>query len=484
MFTRRMAALVLALLLVACEGESDPGTSGPSPRVPVRTPDSSPSDAPGPVIALVGTMSGREGWRGEDAFEGADVAIQSLNQDKDEDRLPFQLVTLDDEGRPELATQLVEEIAADPRVVGIVYAGPPSGLAPAAPTLARVGVPAIICYGDLYSAKALRSYLFQMSPPLLWQARRHAAYISRDRRYRRVGFLSQNSMDGDTAADVVPDALRDRGIRDLHVARFEAGAEWGPLLERMERRRVEALMIHGGPTVLPDLVAALRERGAVYRNTAAARTVSAPRRIRRRERRTGDRRPWRPQILAFDQAIRVTSADLPPGTVASDSYSRGVHYLPLPSLKRFRDDFRDWWDAEPLGWERRAFDAVSALGWAAGRTARDADVARTLETLEGRRFGGLDVRFGPDDHTAAEEQSMGLWVVPSPERRVRERDRLPDGLPWVMLGRGFSTNGQRTDIFPKDWDLLFRDPPPKNGPGPRIGTGRFGVTTPRRDPVH
>lgn len=477
MWLRRAVCAALLVVLVACDRGGEPA------GVPVRSPAASPTAPSGPVIALVGTMSGRGMWRGEDAFEGADLGVHLLNQSNRGGALPFQLVTVDDRGDPRRATELVEELAEDPRTVGIVYAGPTEGIVPAAEALSTAGIPAVVCYGDLHGAGLLRSHLFQVAPPLPWQARRHAAYIARDRRYRRVGLLSQRGRDGDTAVAATRSAVRRAGLSRPMVRRFATDDDLGPLLTDMKRRRVEALLVHGPPAAIRDVAALQRQRGSTYRTTARARTVTAPRRIRVRERR-GSRRPWRPQLMGFDLAIAPTGGRLPPGTTASDTYARGGYMLPIPSLTRFREAFANWWETDPVGWERRAFEAASMIGWAARRTMPEEDVAQTLEGLGRRRFGGLDVRFGPDGHTSVEERTVGLWVVPRGGIRLPEAERRPPEMPWAMLGRGFSRNGRRTAVLARDWSHLFRDPPPRGGRAPRIGTARFGVTTPRRDPVH
>jgi hypothetical protein len=124
------------------------------------------------------------------------------------------------------------------------------------------------------------------------------------------------------------------------------------------------------------------------------------------------------------------------------------------------------------------------IGWAALRTDRGGDVAATLERLRGARYGGLDITLGPDDHTAVEQTTIGLWTIPRAGITVPERDRLPGSLPWVPLARTFSIDGERTDVLPQDWRALFSGPTKQNRPSPKFGRMRFGVTTPRSDPVH
>ena len=469
--------LLVSLGLTAC----DPG---PTETFPARSPAPTPESSEGPVIGVVGSMSGANNVRGSDAFEGADLAVHLLNQERRDAELPFALVTLDDKGDAEEATRLVEQLAADERTVGIVYAGPPEGLPPAADTLEAAGIPAFIVNGDLYSARLLRPALFQASPPLLWQARRISSYLTVDRRYRRLGAIVSRGLQGDTALASLRSTLP--GNVRLFPLRYTAGEDpdFSDAVQRLKRRQVEAIVVEGSNLNLLGVSRSLAERGAEYTTTAAARTVTAPRssrggRIRR------DLRGWAPQLAAFDEAIYpLETAQLPPGTVVSETYARGVYYLPVPEFRRFRADFQAWWDAAPLGWERRSYEAVSLLGWAFRRTEPDENLIRTLEQVSEARFGGIRITLGPDDHTTVEQTAVGLWVVPRAGIEVPERRSLPESLPWVPLGRGFSTNGVRSDIFPEDWKALFRNPPPPLGPGPRIGTARFGVRTGRRDPVH
>lgn len=464
---RRVAAagLVVALALTACDsGDPDEGT-------PMRRPVSSPASEDTTIVGLVGTMTGDDAWRGEDAFEGADLAVHQLNRGDDERE--YELVTLDDEGDAGRATQLVMDLALNERVAGIVYAGPPEALPSAEAALEEGGVPALLCYGDLYSARLLKPNLFQVSPPYLWQARRIASYLYRDRRYARVGLLVPQNLSGRTARQSFAAAARAFRRRFAAVATYRPGETMGTQLTALERARVQAIVVDGNAEGVATALQQLESNDAAYRTSATARK---PRR--------GE---WRPQVAVFDSGMspRIVPGLVPPGTVASDDYARGAHYLPVPSLSAFRDAFEDWWGEPPLGWERRAYEATHMIGWATARAvADDTSIPNAMESLRRRRFGGLDLVLGPDDHTAVNQPQVGLWVVPKPGVRVPERERLPESMPWVPLARGFSIDGETTDVAARDWRFLFRKAPPPKAPSPKNGRWRFGVTTPRSDPVH
>ena len=461
-----------AALLVACDSDDPPGSGSagdPQPTAIAR--DSR-------IIGLVGTLSGPLAWRGEDAFEGADVSVGDLNRKLDGEELPFELVSLDDEGDPDQALELVEQLAESPRTVGIVYAGPPEALPLAEGALAAAGIPALLCYGDLYGARRLSAHVFQLSPSYLWQGRTLARYIAADRGYRTVGVMAEDSPDGRTATSSLRQEARRAGLRVRGAIAYDPSDEdFRGDLRALREAQVEALVVHGGPSVVASILSDLRSMGVGYTGTADARIASAP--TAQRRRRSGTRY-WQPQVMALDLAISdETDQLIPVGMIASDTYARGAHYLPVPNFERFTESFEAWWAAIPTGWELRAYDSVQAIGWAAKNASEGDDLAEVLETLDGKRFGGLPVSFGPDDHTAVDEATVGLWTLPPIDPSAPDSPRLE----WVPLARGFSINGQRTTVLPEDWRYLFTDPPPRTAPPPRISTMTFGVTSSRRDPI-
>jgi ABC-type branched-subunit amino acid transport system substrate-binding protein len=471
-----VALAMVALLSFACDrGGERPFPLGDPPPTALRQ-DSL-------VVGFVGSISGPHSWRGQDAYEGADLGVQALNRTRSAAERPFELVQLDDKGSPDRAGELIEALTNQKRVVGVVYAGPPVALPRSERVLAGAGIPAIACYGDLYGAHALTSHVFQTAPSFLWEARRLASYLLGDRGYERVGALVSPSSEGETALRALDSALRDEGGAPARRAAYEAdGTGVTRALRRLKKRRIEALVVQGEPFIFPKVSVALGAMSARYRSTSGARIASAPPPIRRRRQIRGW---WKPQVAGFDLAVSVPGSRLPEGSVGADSYARGAHYLPVPSLRRFSSAFMNWWNEEPLGWEQRAYDSVQMIGWAVRKARRDEDLALVLERMRGVRFGGLDITLGPDDHTAVSETTVGLWVHPGEEAPVPERGRESfRALPWVPLARGFSIDGQATDVLPRDWKYLFRDPPPRGAPAPRFSRMRFGVRTSTSDPIN
>lgn len=470
---RRLAgALLCVVSLVACE-PSDRGlpNAGGTPQPSATTKDSL-------VVGLVGSLSGPTSWRGEDAFEGAVMSVGVLNRHRKEGAPTIELVSLDDEGDPDRALELIEQLAESPRTIGIVYAGPPEALPNAEGTLAAAGIPALLCYGDLYGARKLSAHVFQVSPSYLWESRTLARYLGRDRGYETLGLIAEDSPDGLTAADTLRQEADRAGLRLERAVRYEPDASnFDDAIATLRDAHVEALVVQGNPDVVAGILGALRANGVRYTGTDDARIDSAPRKQRRNRKAAGY---WRPQILGFDLAIsNVTDQLVPVGMVASDTYARGAHYLPVPSFVRFTDAFEAWWDQAPTGWELRAFDAVQMIGWAQKRADDDEDLAKVLERLDGKRFGGLPVTLGPDDHTSVEQSTVGLWTLPPVSPEFPD----PTSFEWVPLARGFSIDGRRTSVLPADWRYLFNNPPPRFAPAPRFSKMSYGVISGPGDPI-
>jgi Periplasmic binding protein len=465
------SALALCLVAAAC----DFGTRD-DPR-PGRSPLPSPTGSDTHIVGLVGSVSGTDSWRGEDAIEGADLAIGLLNRALEPGERRFELLTLDDESDPRLALKYVRRTARLDRTVGVIYAGPTEALPEAERDLAAAGIPGLALYGDLYGAQKLTSHLFQVGPSYDWEARRILAYFLGDRRYLPIGVMVEDSLDGRTAAAALRSAPAVRRGQRLWIERYDQPDDLRPALENLKAARVEGLVVQGDPGAFEAVVEELAAMGATYTTTAEAR---GPR--TRKERKRYSPGDWSPQVAGFDLAISPEIEPPPEGTVAADSYARGAHYLPIPDLRSFRDGFLNWWDELPIGFERRSYEATTALGWAVRRSEDDADIARSLENLKGRRFGGLDVTLGPDDHTFVGASTVGLWVVPA--STTPESSDLPEGLPWVPLARGFSIDGETIDILSKDWRYLVAGAPPRKAPAPDFDRLRFGVTSGSKDPVH
>lgn len=471
---RRSVACAALVVLISCEPG---GEVGFTPRVPLVSPTSANSR----VVALVGTLSGPGSESGNDAFEAAQAAVAVLNASLDERERPFELVTLDDGGSAREAQALIEQVVTTYQTVGIVFSGPPQALPASEHVLASAGVPALLQVGDLFSDDLLSPHVFQVSPPYVWQATSIADYVFEDRGYKRVGALTSEGASGQAARRSLNVAFSRAGHR-LEASELlrPGGTGLASALDRLKAKRIQAVVLEGPPRDEAKVLAALEDAGDVYSNRQSAKTApkGSP---------GADGDYWGPQIVGFDTLIAPDVGPLAAGSVAVDTYARGAHYLPVPSFEEFREAFSDWWGNRvppPLGQELRAFESVLALGWAARQvpSSGDVDLATVLETLRGKRFGGLDVTFSSQDHLAPEEPTLGMWTVPSSADDIPNDDH-PPSLPWVPLDRTFTIDGRHTAIVRQDWRYLFGLAHMGQG-RPVYPESRFGITTPSGDPIH
>ncbi len=76
---RPLAAACAVLFMASCQANDGGAVTFPS-----RSPEASPTSSESLVVALVGTFSGPDSWRGDDAFEGAHLGVHLLNRDRSE----------------------------------------------------------------------------------------------------------------------------------------------------------------------------------------------------------------------------------------------------------------------------------------------------------------------------------------------------------------------------------------------------------------
>jgi Periplasmic binding protein len=457
----RLALLGLALLAAAC----DSGNSGR--ELGLRDPQPTPTGTDTRIVGLVGTMSGPDSWRGEDAYEGADLGVHSLNRAAER---PYELVTLDDRGDPARAQRLIGRLALLSRVAGIIFAGPTGGLEGAEESLAEAGIPLFACYG----AAPDRAHIFAMAPRYRVQARRLVTYATEDRGYQTLGLLAEKGDGGrGVTQSVRSSAEGGRGIR-LLVARYAPGG-LAHSLGSLRAAGVEGVLVHATPPGYTSILRALRREGAGYRSTAAARRASAPPAVRAERSASGW---WHPQVLGFELAVDRRVEGEQPGFVAAGSYDRGAFYLPLPAFRRWRRAFSNWWEKPPYGWQWRAYSAARLIGVAADEGG---DGARALEQAPLRSRPGIDL--APSDHEVPSPSGVGLWVVPRRGLSLPDERHLPRGFPWVPLARGFAA-GARTRLPPAERPALFPSRVAKDERPPLFSRQEWGVTTESNDPIY
>jgi ABC-type branched-subunit amino acid transport system substrate-binding protein len=468
-------SFLLVLTLGAASCQNNGGTGG---DLTIHDPVGSPSNRDALVIGVVGTLSGTNEWRGSDAFEGANLGVSIVN------RIPnspsYELVTLDDRGEPKRAVTLVQRIVSNPRLVGVIFAGPPQAPERTRRLLARMGIPGLVCYSDLFDRRRLEPPLFQLSPPASWEAQRIIHYAFADRQYSRVGVLADTGSDGEISLEQLRRAAAAQG-KHLFVARIDPGRDPLGALTYLRRRRVQAVAFAGTPQEAAGVIRTLTGMGARYRGLNLARTAGS-----------GRAKHWQPQLLGLDQLLGsgATAAGAAPGTVAAASFDRNAPYMPLAQTRSFAEAFKRWWDHFPYGEQSSAYDAVRLIQRAAARqevvpgpaSPDRSGIAGALASLPTLNFSGAPLSFSSHDRVGSDRRSVGLWTVPGPHDVYA--GTVPKKLDWIPLSRGFSGAGGRTRLPSFTWAKLFKRASLNGTSAPRFTALRFGVASPKSDPLH
>ncbi|HEX2032395.1 MAG TPA: ABC transporter substrate-binding protein, partial [Actinomycetota bacterium] len=197
---RAVAALLAALLLPAC-------TAG-APGGPAATPAPSPRGGPAPItLPVVASLSGPTAASDRTYLDGMRLAVRVFNRAGGAAGRPLRLDVLDDRGAD--ARGLIEEALSRPGVPAVLVVGPGDPLAALRQEVERSRAPVLLFAGDLYSSRRLFRQVFQVSPPLRWQATVLARYLVLDRMHRSVAVVT---VPGDEAPyRAVADALAEEG---------------------------------------------------------------------------------------------------------------------------------------------------------------------------------------------------------------------------------------------------------------------------------
>ncbi|HEX6208445.1 MAG TPA: ABC transporter substrate-binding protein [Actinomycetota bacterium] len=437
--TAGRAAVALALALAACTSPSPPS---PDPTA-APTPAPSPTADDAHVLGVIASVTGPSRLADRPFLDGMALAEAELNGGGGVAGRPLRLEVVDDAGdAPAPARALSDMLRADgPEAILVVGEGRP--VAALRPEVQARGRPVVLLGADLYSDRLLSRQVFQTSPPLRWQARAVARYLSRDRGHRRIVAVQQP---GDPARAAFLDELRREGV-DVE-ATLRPGD--GRLADRAEG--ADALI------ALVDL----------ERLDAVLRAV--------------DRLDDPPQLVLPADLLRTDLDGVPPGTVAPGPYTWAPWARPLSRVRAFRTSFRRTIGRIPVASEQEGYDAVRILaaGLEAGRTGDG--LVRFLERHRptGPVYSSTSVTLGPDDHLFQGELWLGLYTVPGPGERP---EPWLAGTPWRPIIRTFTYTGQRT-LFPERDRRVFFPFWRPGRPSPRFRRSRWGIVTGPEDPLH
>lgn len=428
-----------ALLVTACTGAParDPGTT------PERSPAGGPAPLPLPVLV---SLSGPTAASDRPYLDGIRLAVKARNRAGGVAGRPLLLEMIDDRGGD--PRDLLEEALGRSDVPAVLAVGDGEPVADLREEIERSRTPVLLFGGDLYSSRRLFRHVFQVSPPIQWQAAVLARYLVRDRRHTRISVVTAT---GD-----------DEAYRALAGALAEEGA--APP-DRVVLRSSTTAAVH-----------ATRAADAVVLAVPAAVGGAVATELGRRD--------APPQVALLADGLQRAAGRPPPGTVAVGSYAWAGWARPIDRVASFRVDLRRSTGHLPEGAEQQGYDAVFLLASALDDThGRSGDaLVRALERVRTVTLSELPVTLGPDDHLVADRHLLGLFAVAGPGEDLERW--APSWAPWRPLMRTFTLLGMRTSILDMDKRALF----PRwrrNQPDPFYWQARFGIVTrPEDDPLH
>lgn len=398
-----------------------------------------------------GSGTGSVGDRGY--LEGIQMAVRDVNASGGVSGRRLAVAVQDAGDSSAEATRLLEGDATAP-LAAVLFVGPGPSASAARAAFERTDTPLILLEGDLYTSDGLFREVFQAGIPWSWQVHAIARYLVRDRRSSRIVFAG-------VGPEAPAAALATRG----------ALSYWGGALA--------GVALGPGPGAPARLARATSGADAVIDFGPPAGSLAIARAV------AGSGR-GAPRIAAGSSLLAAAGvgATLPAGTVACDRYTWDGWAEPIPRVGRFIQEFHAFSGHAAGGMEQEGYDALRTLADALQRTGGKGGgvLVDQLERTHHRTYSGFPIDLGPDDHTFAPRDEVGMFAVPGPGERG-EPWMAPLGQTWRPLMRTFTYDSRRDAILPTDRTVFFPGWA-ENEPAPFYWQSRYGIVSRPSDPLH
>jgi ABC-type branched-subunit amino acid transport system substrate-binding protein len=372
---------------------------------------------------VVASLTGRTSATDATILDGMRLAAE-------ESRVALDIV--DDQGDAARVDDLLGQALPAGRPVLVV--GDAAAVAARRRDIEAAGIPVFLVGADLYTSRQLFRHAFQVSTPVLWEARVIARYLAVDRGIRAAVPVYGSQADAERRA--LKQAAREEGFGLLPaVAPDEAG------------------------TAGADAVISLADAPVAARVAEAAGAA-----------------PERPIVaLGVAGLSPEVVGHVAAGDVAVAPYTWAGWAEPIARVHDFRERFRARFGRSPGGLEQEGYDAVLVLTDALEKSSgeRGEALLRALESFRDEPYSALPVRLGPDDHTFIDDSQLGLFIADGP---VAGEPWVTEPPYWRPLMRTFTSDGERTVILDIDKQVFFpgwKDP----RPSPKYRRSRYGITT-------
>jgi ABC-type branched-subunit amino acid transport system substrate-binding protein len=356
-------------------------------------------------IGVITPTSGLAQFLGDITEPGVRAATQHIN---DEGLLPgttveYEIVNAPAEEGAEGAVNAYNQLAADPDVIGIIWACS-TGLPETLAQIQRDQMPVIATNTDLVSGELLdpgtSPSVFQLVPPNLWLTEAMCEYAVDDRGYRSTALLYDPSVfSSPDLRDQFTGVAEESGLEVVGVEEFGIGTfDFGAPLQRLSDDAPECLFVYGLPDNTAAIVSGLADLDASYVDTPTAKSGEG----------------WHPHILGSPIGLTVKWAELAgeaakTGTVSA-WYLGGL--LTEPEVSPISGWVPEATGNKVTGGEEMPANAMWALLEAA-RQAGTTDRGAIVDKLPGLRveFATLPFVLDADTHMGVTRDDILLMAL-------------------------------------------------------------------------
>ena len=379
--------------------------------------------------AKAGTVKLRVGVFFSTSGEGGDLAQAVLGATKlaadDAEKVSIELVQADYAGDPKLIGRAVNSLKG--KTDAIVVGTPDPAVLPALDGITDVPVIHTLIGGD---GAGDRDNVFSLAPSNALQAEKLADYLVRQRKYRRLVLLTDETPYGRDGKEAVENALRDLGVTPRKSLTFTPGGDIHTPVAQAGQANADAVIVWVfSPSEASRIVVEVQKMGFGFQLAFSGN-------------------------LATSTFAKNASAQVTPVAFRDGMLSVGPWAGPWFNLRRiisFYTRFQTENSAQAPVQAAAFYDAVAALATAArtAGSAAGADLISGLEKVEDFEGAGVPVSFGADDHEGVDLDDLGVYGY------TKDQDSAGgDFFPDVDTGGGFFTIVSESLRLPQRYRFL------------------------------
>lgn len=248
--SRRVPALaLLALIAAACGGEAGSSVPGGAAAPPGGAEDGGAVAADGPIkVGLLQPLTGPVSGAGIAVRDGAQIALDEINEDGGINGRPLELVIEDDENDPAVCTSAATKVITRDQVVGIIGGWGSSCTLAIIPVSSREGVPLVVetsSSGKITDPEESgNEWTFRLNPPTVMEVAELEPLLVDELGFQKVFFMGVNNDWGRGSAGDFEPVLTEQGGELVGAEFFEQNEEnFSPILTSIQNSDADSVII-------------------------------------------------------------------------------------------------------------------------------------------------------------------------------------------------------------------------------------------------